>query len=35
MLEPQKLVPIEKIREDLKDGESDFTPLKEQIKVIL
>ena len=33
MLEPQKIIPIEKIREDLKDPDSDFATLKEQIKV--
>ena len=31
--EPQKIVQLEKIKEDLKKPESDFTPLKDHIKV--
>ena len=33
ILEPQKIIPIEKIREDLKDADSDFAPLADHIKV--
>ena len=33
ILEPHKIVPVEKILEDLKDDDSDFSPLKEQINV--
>ena len=33
ILEPQKIVQLEKIKEDLKKQDSDFTPLKDHIKV--
>ena len=33
ILEPAKIVQLEKIKEDLKKEESDFTPLKDHIKV--
>ena len=33
ILEPQKIVQLEKIKEDLKKQDSDFAPLKDHIRV--